>query len=132
MSIFFILQIFFIVQKYCDDVMVCLEKTEQQGVGDRTLDYSYNNSDGAWYHLPMACNWWQPPDEGYVKCNWYCLIWWSTMLWCWNVHLERSKLFSKSFNEVVWVLSYSTRSRGIGIKGSYILAWRIRTINGAN
>jgi hypothetical protein len=48
MSIIFILQILrSYLQKYGDDVMVCLEKTEQQGVGDRTLDYSDNNSDGA-------------------------------------------------------------------------------------
>jgi len=60
MSIFFILQILrSYLQKYRDDVMVCLEKTEQQGVGDRTLDYSDNNSNGVWYHLPMVCNSWE-------------------------------------------------------------------------
>lgn len=46
-SIFFILQILrSYLQKYRDDVMVCLEKMEQRDVGDRTLDYSDNNSDG--------------------------------------------------------------------------------------
>lgn len=86
---------------------------------------------------------WQPPVEEYVKCNPDAALFGDQQ--CFGIRMciqnaqgQFIKALTKWFEwvfvkkKVVWVLSLSIGSRGIGIKGGYILALGIRIINGTN